>query len=107
MLSFWGSSFCDERWIDLLLESAGTFNDSPPRVGNMLSLRRERGLATGYSFPLFLKGLCGSPGYEDLQLCPAFGFCLRVIWKLLSSLRLSFPLCRMGLIKQSTELREG
>lgn len=56
LLSFWGSSFSDERQTDLPLEGAGAVDDFPPSVGNMLlSWRRQWGLAIGSSFPLFLE----------------------------------------------------
>lgn len=54
-LSSPGSAFSDEGQANLPRESDAAVGHFPPAVGNVLSLRRERGLTTGGRFPLFLE----------------------------------------------------
>lgn len=48
-------AFSDEGQADLPLESPAAVGHFPPAVMNMLGWRKEQGLATGGSFPLFLE----------------------------------------------------
>lgn len=52
-LSSPGSAFSDAGQANLPRESDAAVGHVPPAVGNVLSLRRERGLTTGRRFPLF------------------------------------------------------